>query len=309
DDRRTDGRAGRADGRGGLPGGAGPPQHRGAAAHPPIHPHRRRRPRRRPALLRRPPGQPLLRPAPGRSRQPGMARARPLHPLQGSLFDRPLRRAGAARLPAGGGVGDLRRRRLPPPGPPGHDGVAGARHVDRLPRPGALAGRRHGPRGAAPRAAVPDLGDRRRRRDPGGADLGGGLHRGPPRARHPLRHRRLQPPAAVRLAGPRRLHADRAGRRPDRKVPGLRLARGRVRRSRPRRDPGRLRRRRGAPRPADLHRCPHRQGQGHLLRRGRLPLARQGADRLRPGAGRHGTRRPPGRHRRRGGRRAGGGRM
>ena len=89
----------------------------------------------------------------------------------------------------------------PPAGPPGHDPSAGARHVDRLARPGTLArGRAWRLAREAARSGLPHLGDPRRRRDPGRADLGGVLHRRPVRARQPDRDPRLQRPAAVRLA-------------------------------------------------------------------------------------------------------------
>jgi hypothetical protein len=86
-----------------------------------------------------------------------LARARPLHPLQGALLDRVVRGHGHARLLSGRGAEDLRQGRLAAAGPPRHDAAARARRVHRLARPGAGSGCGHRARRADARAGLPHL--------------------------------------------------------------------------------------------------------------------------------------------------------
>ena len=83
-------------------------------------------------------------------RQPRVARARPLRPLQGPRGADPVRGAGRARLLPAPGPDGAAQDRLPPPGPPGHEPDSRRRGLDRLARPGPLDVRRDLPR-AAPR--------------------------------------------------------------------------------------------------------------------------------------------------------------
>src|SRR5256885_1407988 len=75
---------------------------------------------------------------------PALGGSRPLYPVQGSFFNRPVRGDGAARLLRGQGTDDVRCDRLAATRPPRYVEAAGARYVDWLAGPGIIAGDRDG---------------------------------------------------------------------------------------------------------------------------------------------------------------------
>ena len=184
----------------------------------------------------------------------------------------------------------LRLRRLG--GLDGHPdvGVAGHRGQLGLARDGSLQGPRHRLGEAAARSRRAGRGDDRRRRAAGGPELGGAPGGGARRCRQAVGDRRPQR-AAVGQADRR----DPRARRPGGEAARLRLARGALRRSRPRRAAACLRAvPEGDRRATEGARGRHGEGEGRLVhgaparaRRGRrhLPLARR-----RPG--RRGVQRP-----------------
>ncbi len=212
----------------------------------------------------------------------GVARARPLRPLQGPRGADPVRGARPSRLlPARGPDGAAPDRR-PAPGPSGHEPHRGGRGLDRVARAGPVDVPRDlaGAAARRPRRHRARLRGALRRRLPGGPDLGGGDRRPAFRRLQPDRDRRLQPPAD------RRHHRGGHGhRRRPRQVRGVRLGRGRDRR--PRHGPGgRGARAQPHARPAGGDRRPDEEGPRRLLDGGPLRLPRQAAD---PRAGHRGA--------------------
>ena len=216
--------------------------------------------------------QPRASPRPG---EPGVARARPLRPLQGARGPDPVRGARPPRLlPARRPPGSAQDRR-PASGPSRHEQDGRGRGFDGLARAGPLDVRRHRPGAAArrPRRHGARLRRPLRWRLPGGPDLGGRDGGGRTSASQHHRDRRLQPSADRRH--------DRAGhghRRRSREVRGVRMGLDPDRRPRHGGD-RRSARAQPHPRPARGDHRADQEGPRRLVHGGPLRLSRQAAQR------------------------------
>ena len=135
----------------------------------------RQRPSRRLPFGRRADDQRFLQPHARRSQQSARSRPRPLCALQGPRGAVLLCGACRQGLHLPRRIRELPSAPLHPAGPPRRQKGPGRGRLHRLARSGRVHRRRHGARREAPRQGYEGLCPRRRRRESGGADLGG-LH-------------------------------------------------------------------------------------------------------------------------------------